>query len=243
MLGSIRSWFARRYAPRPWPTVAGWAQARQLTFKAKPEGDGFIVANDSPADPWRLEWGPSQRRYLEGFELRLRATLAEGDPAHMLLLSRRLMQRLEAEVFRQYTDELQTRIDGATPDEMRWLVLYPKLQATELGVLRERFGATGHPRAAVQRWVGGALGPVLANTPAGGDDDALVIVVQRGRLTLRTPMARPDLERIERLLALFRAAAREARQALGDAAPERDPPSTHPGLWARSEEPGGVPPA
>ncbi len=223
MLESIRRWLARKGIGQPFPEIAAWAARHGWDLKARPEGDALIVESQAPPDAWRLEWGPSQRPYIEGAELRLRAPLADTDAAHLLLMSRPLMQSLDAALFQQYTDDLQTRIDDATPDEMRWLVLYPKLKGDELGPLRERFGALGHPREAVVDWIGGpiakALEAAVADAAVGGRP--LVLVVQRGRLTLRTPMALPEVATVEPLLALFRVAMAETRRVLG--APARPP--------------------
>lgn len=244
MLDSFRRWFADRYGPKPWPTVAGWAQSLGCSFRAKAEGDGFIVESRDVVDAWRIEWGASQRPYIDGYELRIRASLVGGDPAHLLVISRRLMQRLDAEIFQQFTEDLQTRADTATPDEMRWLVLYPKLSSAHLGPLRDAFGATGHPTAAVVSWLSGGFGVALAAAARDwlAPDDALVIAVQRGRVTLRTPMPQPDVARIEALLGLFRAACREARPVLDHLRDENRPPSTQPGLWTRAGD-TGLPPA
>lgn len=213
MLDGIRRWLARRGIGHPFPALGAWAEGRGWDLKAKPTGDALIVESFAPGDTWRLEWGPSQRAYFPGFELRLRAPLADADGVQMLVVSRRLLQQLDAEMFRQFTDDLQTRADTATPEEMRWLVLYPQLGSAELGALREHYGATGHPAGAAAQWIAGAFSAALAEAAERwlAPDDGLVIVAQRGRLTLRTPMAQPDAERIEAVLALFRAATRAAK--------------------------------
>lgn len=213
MLDGFRRWLARKGIGHPFPALAEWADGHGWDLKVKPTGDALIVESHAPGDVWRIEWGPSQRTYFPGFELRLRAPLADADGVQMLVVSRRLMQQLDAEIFRQYTDDLQTRADTATPEEMRWLVLYPKLGSAELGALREHFGATGHPAGAAAQWVAGPFAAALAAAAETwlAPEDGLVIVAQRGRLTLRTPMAQPDAARIDATLTLFRAAVRAAK--------------------------------
>lgn len=239
MLDHIKRWLSSRVATRHWPAVAAWATEQACSFKAKPEGDGFIIEKAAPVDGWRIEWGTSQRPYIEGFELRLRAPLADSDTLHLLVMSRRLLHKLDADIFQQYTEDLQTRIDGATPDEMRWLVLYPKLSSTALGELRESFGACGHPTEAVAMWLGGPFGAALrrAATTLLAPDEPFVVMLQRGRMTLRVPMPQPDVDRIEALLGLFRTACREARSVLEQHGGGRGlPPSTQPSLWERGGE-------
>lgn len=248
MLESIKRWMARKGIGHPFPAIVQWATSQGWDVKARPEGDGLIIDSRVPGDTWRLEWGPSQRPYIQGFELRLRAPLADGDAVHMLVMSRRLMQALDAELFKQYTDDLQTRADSESPDEMRWLVLYPKLSGSALGALRERFGGAGHPVEAVAQWVGGASGGALAQAlgQAGQDwlaaETPLVLIVQRGRLTLRMPLAQPERAAIEPALDLLRIAHREARLTIERFAASGTAPSTAPSLWTQAEPSTGEAP-
>jgi len=211
MLDAIRRWWPRREAGRH-ADLARWAAARHWRFQARADGGALRIESEQPGEVWRLDWGPSQRRYLGSHELRLRAPLGEGDALHMVVMTRRLMQSLEAEIFDQYTGELQTRADADTPHEMRWLVLYPRLAPAELGVLRDHFGAAGHPPAALRGWLDGALADALAMAVGGGPaaDTPLSLVVHRGRLTLRQPLAEPTPAACEPALDLFRVALREA---------------------------------
>jgi len=167
MLDAIRRWWPRRETGRH-ADLARWAAAQGWRFQARADGSLLRIESDKPEQAWRLDWGPSQRRYLGSHELRLRAPLGEGDALHLVVMTRPLMQSLEAEIYDQYTGELQTRADADTPHEMRWLVLYPRLTPAELGVLRDHFGAAGHPPAALRRWLGGALADALAMAVTGG---------------------------------------------------------------------------
>lgn len=213
MLDAIRRWWPRREAAAH-AELARWAAGHGGRFQARADASALRIEStaEPPGAGWRLDWGPSQRRYLGAHELRLRAPLGEGDALHMVVMTRRLLQSLEAEIFDQYTGELQTRADADTPHEMRWLVLYPRLAPAELGVLREHFGAAGHPPAAVRRWLEGPLADALAMalTAAPAADAPLSLVVHRGRLTLRQPLAAPTPAACEQALALFQVAWREA---------------------------------
>jgi len=211
MLDAIRRWWPQRETGRH-AELARWAGQARWRFQVRPDDTALRIESEQPGEVWRLDWGPSQRRYLGAHELRLRASLGAGDALHAVVMSRRLLQSLEAEIFEQYTGELQTRADADTPHEMRWLVLYPKLTAAELGVLRDHFGAAGHPPAALARWLDGALADALAMAATGwlGADTPLVITVHRGRLTLRLPLDEPTPAACEPVLTLFRVATREA---------------------------------
>jgi hypothetical protein len=189
-----------------------WAEARGHAFKLAREGQGFVIEGRG-ALTWRLEWGPSQRPYIEGAELRLRGETAEVE-LQMLVLSRQLMDAMERSVFEQYTEDLQTRIDTASPEEMRWLVLFQKAPDSQLGILRDSFGAAASSAKWLQRWMDGALSQQLQEarmswlSPA----DPMALVFQRGRLALRLGLPEPDADRLTHALALFEVALREAQR-------------------------------
>ena len=106
-----------------WDGIAPWAASRQYTFRGVPN-EGFVVDGRLGATPWRLEWGPSQRPYIQGQELRLRAELGLGSDLHLVLMNRELQETLEKAVFEQYVEGVQTRIvnwrdsaQGAMPSQ------------------------------------------------------------------------------------------------------------------------------
>jgi hypothetical protein len=232
MLDAFKQLFNRRPGLPGERALAAWAHSLGHQFKRSRDGDGFIVeAHDGG---WRLEWGPSQRRYFQGQELRLRAPLRCGAGLQLLVLTRGLLDQLEKQIFEQYTNGLQTRIDLATPDEMRWLVLHPKLPAADLHTLRGHFGAVGQPLEALASWVGGALGRALTEHAARDQlRGALLIIVQRERLTLRTALVRPDPQVVAALLQLFDVARRETLRVAGQwGHPVTDDPAST--LWPHS---------
>ncbi|MDP1693549.1 MAG: hypothetical protein Q8L49_16650 [Burkholderiaceae bacterium] len=213
MVNPFRHWFGGSREGERWSTLAAWAAASGHRFARSRDGDGFVIAPTHAVIGWRLEWGPSQRHYFSGSELRLRAAIGATGDLQMLVITRELMALLEQQVFEESTDGTETRMDDDLPEEMRWLVLYPKLPRAELGVLRERFGALSNfPRAALS-WLNGPLARQLDMSsvwrPA---DQALVLVVQRGRLTLRCPVPQPELPALQGALGLFGVALNAARR-------------------------------
>ena len=236
MLDAVRRWLS------PTPTaaaaagghdaVAAWAKGCGLQFRGVREGDGFVIDGQADATAWRLEWGPSQRPYVPGNELRLRADLGLANDVQVLLLDRLLQERMEATVFNQYVEGVQTRIDTQTPPEMRWLVMFPKLAGADLGVLRERFVGISSHKTFVRQWLQGALGSALSAAPS-GPEHLLMLMISRGRLVLRTALATPETTSLESWVRCFEAALREARrtstQAFDDSAP-----STQASVWAPS---------
>ena len=130
----------------------------------------------------------------------------------MLVLNRALQETLEQAVFDQYHRRLQTRIDTQTPAEMRWLVMFPKLAGSELGALRERFGAVASISAgSLQLARRPAARSSLAGAARGRAATPLVLMIGRGRLTLRTALAEPELPALAGLAAPVR--DRDARGA------------------------------
>jgi hypothetical protein len=136
MLDAVKRWLSPTPAAAAQAgdrsSIATWAKGRSLQFRGVREGEGFVIDGQLDATAWRLEWGPSQRPYVAGNELRLRADLGLANDVQVLLLDRPLQERLEKTVFEQYVEGVQTRIDTQTPPEMRWLVMFPKLAGADL---------------------------------------------------------------------------------------------------------------
>jgi hypothetical protein len=215
MLESLRRWLAGPPDTPGWQEAQRWAGARGLPVKQSVDRDGFIVDGGSGPEAWRLEWGPSQRRYVMGHELRLRATF-EADPLlHAAIMSRPLIDTLEREVYALYTDNVQTRLDDQIPEEMRWLAMSQKLPSAQLGMLRERYGAVGNDPAWLARWLSEPLRAALLALPQPvvGASPPFALLAQRGRLVLRTALDFPVAEAMDDALMLFEVAAREARAA------------------------------
>lgn len=202
--------------------ITNWADTRTFTFRPMPQNDGFIIDGRVGAVPWRLEWGPSQRSYIEGGELRLRAELGLGKELQVVVLNKTLQEAMEKAIFEQYVEDVQTRIDNETPPEMRWLVMFPKLSEKELGRLKDRFSGIASVKSWLVRWLDGNLGNGLAvlrvdpSTP-------FIAVISRGRLTLRTAMAEPYLPDIEVAVRLFETAVREAQRVQAEGVSLNEP--------------------
>jgi hypothetical protein len=241
MLENLKKWLGGGSAPKSdHASLIDWAAQRQFACRAVSKEDGVVIDGRLGALPWRLEWGPSQRPYVTGRELRLRAEPGLPPTLQLLVINRELSVSLEKAVFDEYVEGVQTRIDTATPPEMRWLVMFPKLSGSELGVLRERYVAVSGSKPWLQRWLDGALGTALLAAP-GTPADPLVLMIGRGRLMLRTACAEPTVEAIQAWLRVFESALREARRVQEEFG-GNDAPSTQPSLWSASAMPGDPPP-
>jgi hypothetical protein len=239
MLQVLKRWFPGSAAPAEgWDGLAPWAASRQYVFRGVREKDGFVVDGRAGAMAWRLEWGPSQRPYVPGNELRLRAELGLQHDLQALVLTRSLQEQMENAVFDQYVEGVQTRIDNQTPPEMRWLVMFPKLGGAEMGALRDRYAALASIKPWLTQWLDGPLRAALVS-PRLPQNVPVVLMISRGRLTLRTAVPEPEPRDLEPWLHLFETAMREARR-VASLHIDTSAPSTLPSLWSASALPPGM---
>lgn len=239
MVNPFRRWFGGSRSGADWSSVSAWAQANGQRFSRSSDGSGFIVEADRVGASWRLEWGTSQRHYFNGPELRLRAEVGPTGGLQMLVISRELMVRLEQQVFEESTDGTETCMDDSLPEEMRWLVLYPKVPRALLGDLREHFGALSNLPSAAPSWLDAPLAKQLNAVPAWLPAPMpLLMVVQRGRLTLRCNLTAPALPALRAAIDLFGAALAAARR-VGDEVAQGRIGGERPSLWG---PPSAMPP-
>jgi hypothetical protein len=214
-----------------WPEVRRWAENTGHRFAVGRGGEGFVVESLTTGASFRIEWGPSQRNYIDGKELRVRADVGPATDVQMLVATRQLMERLERDVFEQYTEGTETRIDDQTPEEMRWVVLYPQVPGKVLGALRERFGLLSNRPRASTLWLEEGLAGPLAKSMAWHDPTVpMVLVVQRGRFALRLALPEPRIAVLDGALSLGLAAAAAARRVAEEVS-RGAVNSTRPSTW------------
>jgi hypothetical protein len=222
-------------AGHDWDGLVPWAQQRQYTFRVVPN-EGFVVDGRLGATPWRMEWGPSQRPYISGQELRIRSELGLSPDLQLVLLNRLLQEQMEKDIYEQYVEDVQTRIDNQTPPEMRWLVMFAKLTEREAPELAGRYAALSSLKPWLLQWLAGPLTQSLVALRA-EPSQPLVLMMGRGRLMLRTQLAEPELPALQQWLRLFESAMREARRVANEST-DAISPSTQPSLWSTSALPG-----
>jgi len=242
MLDGLKRLLGGTPSPAPAATVPDgaeglvpWADQLGYTFRGV-QGEGFVIEGRHGVAPWRLEWGPSQRPYISGHELRLRAEMGLPSDLQVVVMNRALQEEMEKAVFEQYVEGVQTRIDNRTPPEMRWLVMFSRLPGTEMGVLRERFVALSGHRTWLMQWLAGRLTDslaALAVEPA----RPVVLMIGRGRIMLRTAMEEPDARMLLPWLRLFEVAIDEARRVAAENL-DTISPSVQPTGWEQTQEPG-----
>jgi hypothetical protein len=220
MLAILKRWWS---AATPKPGLHGiehWARAHSASWRRV-----------------RVEWGPSHRPYIVGSELRFIAELGLHRDLQLMVLNRSLMLSSEAKVYDEYVQGVQTRIDTQTPTEIRWLVMYSKLSASELRSLGVRFGGVASVKPWLLQWLSGPLSDALLETARNlSDSDAFVLSIARGRLSMRLAMRDPRPERLDPWLKLFETAIDEARRTAGEWRDSALPAaSTRPSVWPRDE--------
>ena len=94
MFDSIKRFFSKPAAGRNLREVFEWAERSGRDIRRVKGDEGFVIDGAFQGKPWRLEWGPAQRAYIEGHELRIRMELHLPPDQQMLLLSRPLMDTL-----------------------------------------------------------------------------------------------------------------------------------------------------
>jgi len=227
LLAVLRQWWSgRTEPPLSLAAVQAWCAAEGFLFKPAHGHTGFVVEPAS-AD-WRLEWGPSQRPYLGSHELRLRGDTGIDPQTYAVLMPRPLLLGLERELYGEFVEGVQTRLDEATPEELRWLAMAPKLGSAALGDLREQVAGVGNVLPWVQVWLAGTTGAALRAALADWDTAGtpglpFALLVRQGRLVLRLGLATPDAQILAAALRFYLVALSGARQFADMAPPATTP--------------------
>lgn len=215
MLAALKRWLSPKHPEMGQGAVAAWAQSSGYSHKPTHDRLGAVVEGKGASGiPWRMEWGAPQRAYISGQELRLRAALRLPQDLQMLLISRSLMESLERETFDRYTESTQTVIDVATPEEMRWLAMFPKARLTEHEGLRSAYGAVAIRPKWANAWLDGELAELAAAfaTQHFTRPTPFVLMTTRGNVYLRMGLDAPGAAELASAVLLFDCAARRARR-------------------------------
>ena len=236
MLESLRRLLRRGPRPLDLSPLRTWADEHRCRFHVVHDGEGCWLERDIAHPAWRIEWGPSQRDYITGPELRIIGEVGTPKDLTALVLTRELMALMEKRVFEQYVEDVQTRLDAETPPEMRWLVMYTKLASADLGRLRDRYAALASLKDWAHQWLGGSLNDALfASLELVDDSQPMVLALARGRLTLRTAMADVESRRLAMWLTIFERAQSEAMRLSQEWQSSADCGcTTQPAAWPKS---------
>lgn len=189
-----------------------WARGQGASLREDPATGRLAGSVPSGERSWTVEWGPSQRAYVPGSELCLRSELPVPAVLQALVLDQALRAQMEREVFEAYVQDLHTRVDTRTPPEMRWLVMLPPLPPTASAALGQAYAGVASDGPWAARWVEGPVAQSLASvrTVRGEPQVPFVLMLSRGRLTLRTGLEAPEPVLLDALSTAFRAASEAA---------------------------------
>jgi hypothetical protein len=128
------------------------------------------------------------------------------------VLDKLLQQEMEREVFEEYVEDTKTRIDTSTPPEMRWLVMLQKIKAEGAAPWKHQFSAVANDVQWASNWLVGNTADALAGLSLEAGQP-MVLMLNRGRLTLRTAMENPHPEALMPWVHLFECATAGALAA------------------------------
>jgi hypothetical protein len=234
MLESFNRFFANQGLGADFSEVSGWAKRQGHAYKRARDVEGFAIDGKLEKRSWRVEWGPPQRPWITGNELRARIELDLPGDLQMLLLSKPLMEALEKQTFEQFTQTNTTELGESTPEEMRWLVMFPKIEMRGMKTLRSHFGGVSSLPGDGPAWLEGALGAALlkASRRLLLYEPPFVLMTLRGRAYLRLQLATADADDVAEAVELFEVAATQAlRVATNRHEPRQDFTQTVTSAW------------
>jgi hypothetical protein len=208
MLDAVRRWFTWGGALPAWTEFDAWARDHHWTLKRTIAHDGWAMDHNPRHAGWRIEWGPAQRSFMSSHEFRIRFEVAQNSDVQALVLDRPLLARLDHEVYAQFTDNVQTRLDEETPEEMRWLAMHAKLSPNQMGVaLRDRYGAISNDAPWVSRWLAGGIAAALKRRAEVMPIEAVsaepfILRLARGQVVIRQSASAPRVQVLETCIAV-----------------------------------------
>src|ERR1700744_2729947 len=203
MLDAVRRWLALGGALPNWTEFVAWAHDHHWTLNRTSAHDGWAMDHNPRHAGWRVEWGPAQRSFMSSHEFRIRFEVALNSDVQALVLDRPLLARLDHEVYAQFTDNVQTRLDEETPEEMRWLAMHAKLSPNQMGVpLRDRYGAISNDTAWVSHWLAGPVAAALKQRADAMPIEAVsaepfILRLSRGQVVIRQAATTPRVRVLE----------------------------------------------
>jgi hypothetical protein len=209
MFAWLKNWMARP-AIEPQPvlpdSVSDWAGMQDLGYVAQGKGQAFSLTGQVKGKTWRLERGPSSRDFIQGEELRARADMGIKSDATVLVINRSLKNALEKKAYSLYTDSLQTLLDQRLPEEMRWLAMYGDVVWTDFSPeFWARYTVLADRREHAQAWIDPALTDLLMSwpQPGPGADNPFILMLQRGRVSLRMQYTPVDIATLKHAAVIF----------------------------------------
>lgn len=191
-----------------------WAESRGYVAKRVRRSDGRVVEFDCiDGGAGRMEWGPSQRAYIRGRELRVRVEAGLPGSLEMLLMTRRLAEQLDSQAYETLVEGQQTGVNATLPEEVRWLSMLERVPVPSTAAAYLLLSSSP-PHA--QRWLDGELLSRVSRAAERwlGDTAPLVLMTLRGRIYLRLGVTALDESVLDGARGLTEVAAVAARHCL-----------------------------
>jgi hypothetical protein len=210
MLESFKRIFTTPGQGADLPEISAWAAKRG--YRYAPMEHGFAIDGEFEGQPWQLEWAPTLRPFIKGHELRMQTKAAINPDLHMMLMSNPLLQAMEKQAYAQFTQSLQTQIDDSSPEEMRWLVMFAKVDLASTPGVAAHFGAVANSPAKAGFWIEGPLAKLLERATGTllVGDPSFVMTVSRGRVVMHLELSDVSSPFLSAAITLFETAVDQA---------------------------------
>lgn len=221
MLARLRKAFGRSAASAAGAAVPAddeigqWAAAQGFVYKQRPPG--FSASGEMRGRAWRMERGRPARDFIEGSELRMRAELGVQAEAAVLVMNRPLKDALEKRTYAHFTDSVQTTVDSALPEELRWLSMFPEIGWDAApDAFWDRYAILADDLAHAQAWLSEGLMARLLQWPSAevNPQTPFVLMLLRGKVYLRMQDADASLPTLAHAHGLFLCACDSALDRL-----------------------------
>jgi hypothetical protein len=193
--------------------VSEWAATQGFGFSVDGAGENIALEGKVAGRPWRLQLGKPTRNYIFGEEVRARGELGIDESVAVLVMNRPLKESLEKRAYEMYTDNMQTAVDSAMPEEMRWLAMFdevgwqslPEPFWTRLAVLTDN-------RQSALAWIDTPLARSMMVWPAPGPSAEVpfMVLLLNGKAYLRMEYTPADLSTLQHAAHIFTSACESA---------------------------------
>ncbi len=197
------------YAP-----IADWARSEGFNFS--PMSRGFSLEGPLAGRPCRVEVGKPSRPYVVGEELRGRAELGVDPDVMLLLMNRPLKDQLVRQAYAQFTDSLQTSVDGTLPEEVRLLAMFEEVGWDSIPrAFWSRYSVVADDRAHASAWLDAGIAQQLLDwpTPAPAAELPFMLMLLRGKAYLRMQHGPVHLPTLRHAMQVFGAVSESAAKA------------------------------
>jgi len=193
--------------------VSEWAATRGFGFSVDDTGQNIALEGKVGGRPWRLQLGRPSRNYIFGEEVRARAELGVDESVAVLVMNRPLKEALEKRAYDIYTNSVQTSVDSAMPEEMRWLAMYDEVGWDSLpGEFWSRLSVLTDNRESALALLDPDLASLMMTWPAPGPSSEVpfMVLLLNGKAYLRMEYTPTDLPTLQHAALIFTSACEAA---------------------------------